>query len=145
MTALARWRTLSGDQRRLLIAAAMVLPLHVMAVRLVSFSRLTARLGPLQPPAAPAAISTDWQAMARQIGWAIAAVARRLPADPTCLARALAAQRLCARYEIPARLHLGARRGQEVKAETHAWLDAGGVPVTGYPLPADMVEVGFFG
>ena len=145
MTGRACWQALAGEQRRLLIAAGLVLPCYTLAVRLVPFARLTAGFGQLQPPAAPGAILPDQQALTRQIGWAIAAVARRLPADPTCLARALAARHLCQRHGVPTRLHLGARSGQQHSAETHAWLDAGGVPVTGYPLPADMVEVGFFG
>lgn len=145
MNPLARWMALTAAQRRLLVEAAVELPLTMLAVRLVSFARLTASLGPLQQPASAGQVAAGQGAQAGQIAWAIGAVARRLPADPTCLARALAAQRLCASRGIATRLHLGAQRGQQGRAETHAWLDAGDTPITGYPLPDGMVEVGFFG
>lgn len=145
MNPLARWFALTSAQRGMLAEAALALVLNMLAVRLVPFPRLTAGMGALNPPAAPGPASAQQQAQARQIGWAMAAIARRLPGDPTCLARALSARQLCQRRQIPVRLHLGAQRGQQGRAETHAWLDAGPVPITGYPLPEGMVEVGFFG
>lgn len=145
MTLLRRWLALTVEQRRLLGEAAVALALAMLAVRLVPFPRLTARLGPLQPPTTPPAPIPGQQAAARRIAWAIGAVGRRMPGNPSCLARALAAQKLCARRGIAASLHLGAQRGQQNRAETHAWLDACGIPISGYPLPEGMVEVGFFG
>ena len=41
-------------------------------------------------------------------------------------------------------MHLGARRTEEKPIDAHAWLDAAGVEVTGYPLSDGMTAIGAF-
>ena len=44
---------------------------------------------------------------------------------------------------IPA-LHFGAARGQDKPLDAHAWLDAAGVDVTGYPVAQNFAEIACF-
>lgn len=147
MTVLARFFALKPAQRLLLVQALAALLLAALEVRFVPFRRIGRRLGVMQPPlpaAGPAAENDPAAARARQIAWALSAAARRLPFDPTCLVRALAGRALCRRSGLAATVHFGAQSGQSGMAETHAWLDAAGVELVGYPLPPGMVEVGCF-
>ncbi|WP_088307241.1 lasso peptide biosynthesis B2 protein [Novosphingobium sp. B 225] len=143
MSRLARLIALPGGQRRLLLAAMAALARAALQVWLVPFPRIAAQLGTMQPPQ-PVTPANEIEAeQARELRWAIAAVIHYTPLRPACLAQALAARNLCRARGLRWALHLGAAPGQP-KGETHAWLDLGGVPITGYPLPADMVEVGCF-
>ena len=56
------------------------------------------------------------------MGWAIPALARRLPWSSTCLVRALAGARLLRRRDVPVTLHLGARSAGNGTLLAHAWL-----------------------
>ncbi len=143
MSRLARLMALPRGQRRLLVAAAAALIRAALQVRMVPFSRIAARLGAMQPPQPVTPAGPDEAEQARALRWAIAAVIRHTPVRPACLAQALAARRLCQARGLGSVLHLGAEPGQP-QGQTHAWLDLGGVPVTGYPLPAGMIEVGCF-
>lgn len=147
MSVLARWRALDPARRRLLLRALAELCAAGFKVRVMLFQRIAAGLGPMQPARMA---EEDWVPStadlerARAIRWAIAAAARRLPFETACLARALAAHALCREEGLAPILHMGAERGQQGRAETHAWLTAAGIPITGYPLPAGMVAVGCF-
>lgn len=147
MSALATWRALDRGRRILLLRAVVALCAAALKVRLLPFARIAARLGPMQPPRPDGpggSADPEDAARARTIRWAVGAVARRLPFECACLARALAAYGLCRAHGLVPVLHMGAERGQQGQAETHAWLTAAGVGVTGYPLPPTMVEVGCF-
>jgi hypothetical protein len=142
MSLVARWRALGAVRRALLLRALAMLCAASAEVRLRSFARIAARLGPMTPPPQPdPAGDAD---RARQIRWAVDAAARRLPFECACLVRALAGRALCRAHGLAPVLHMGAERGQQGQPETHAWLTAAGVGVTGYPLPPGMVEVGCF-
>jgi hypothetical protein len=41
-------------------------------------------------------------------------------------------------------MHFGAAKGSDKPLDTHAWLDAAGVEVTGYPAAAAFAEIGCF-
>jgi hypothetical protein len=147
MTVLARWIRLEPARRILLLRAVAALCAALLKVRQLPFARIAAELGPMRPPQADAlseAFAPADMARARDIRWAVDAAARRLPFECACLARALAAHTLCRRGGLAPVLHMGAQAGQQGRAETHAWLTAAGVGVTGYPLPPDMVEIGCF-
>lgn len=145
MTVLVRWLRLDPGQRLLLLRAVAALCTASLRIRLVPFPKIAASLGTMQPPQSDAAAATAQQAeRARSIRWAVGAAARRLPFECACLAQALAAHRLACADGLAPTLHMGAQRGQQGRGETHAWLSAAGVGVTGYPLPPDMVEVGCF-
>lgn len=143
MSPLARWRALGPVRRALLLRALAALCAASTEVRLRPFARIAVRLGTMQ--SSPRTDPAGDPARARDIRWAVNAAARRLPFECACLVRALAARALCRAHGLAPVLHMGAERGQQGRAETHAWLTAAGVGVTGYPLPPGMVEIGCFG
>lgn len=131
-----------GARRRRLMGEAM---LWLAAARLwllvVPFRRIAARLGrmsaadgalPEQLPPSPAAA---------EISWAVRRSARYAPFRAVCLQQALAAKLMLRRRGIGSTLHLGVAYGENGALEAHAWLDAGGVRVTGYPVAPKFVEV----
>lgn len=147
MTVLGRWRSLEPARRRLLKLAVLALCVAALKVRFLPFPRIAAGLGMMQPPrpdGAEVPASPEETARARDIRWAIAAAARRLPFECACLTRALAAHSLALAEGLAPTLHMGAEPGQRGTAETHAWLTVAGVGVTGYPLPPGIVEIGCF-
>ncbi len=132
----------------MLLEAAFWLALARAAVVLVPFTRIGHHLGTLQPPARQPslAIATEVQT-AKDVRWAVNAVANRSPLDMVCLPRALAAWRMLQSRNLPSRLHFGAPLHPEpgrTGLQTHAWLSSCGVEVTGYPVAHGCVEVGFF-
>jgi hypothetical protein len=133
--------------RRLVVEAAFAMLAARALLVLLPFSRLAGRWGVFTSPGlAPPGFVLDpvQAALARHIAGSIASAARHLPFESSCLVRAAAAHTMLRRRGVPHRLHLGAVSGQQQAAETHAWLSAGEVRVSGYPLPAGMVELGCF-
>jgi hypothetical protein len=63
---------------------------------------------------------------ASRLIWAVEAVARILPGDTKCLARALAAQALLLRHNYPAKVRLGVAKDAEGNFEAHAWVESEG-------------------
>lgn len=132
--------------RCLVIEAMLAMLVARLLLMVVPFARLAGRWGPFTPPdrAPVMAITVAQTALVRRIAGSIASGARHLPFDASCLVRAAAAHALLRRRGIAHNLHLGAAQGQQDSAETHAWLDAGAMRVTGYPLPEGMVELACF-
>jgi hypothetical protein len=64
------------------------------------------------------------------MGWALAALGRRVPWRADCLVQALAARLWAERSGTAAALRLGAHRGASGLV-AHAWLEVGGMPVSG--------------
>ena len=60
---------------------------------------------------------------AERIAWAVSAVGRRVPGGGNCLARALTAQTLLARYGYPARLRIGVAHTTQQGFHAHAWVE----------------------
>ena len=79
---------------------------------------------------------------ALDVGWAVSRVAACFPDSAMCLAQALAARTMLRRRGVASLLHLGVARSREAPFEAHAWLDAAGVEVTGYPVPPHLREIG---
>jgi hypothetical protein len=134
-------------RRWLLIEAGTALIVARIAIACVPFARIARWLGPFTAPdiGAPAAgaSETDREKL-KAVAWALATAARNLPGETRCLAQAIAGRAMCLRRELPSVVHLGAEPGQRASIETHAWLDSGGIALTGYPLPAAIVEVACF-
>lgn len=65
------------------------------------------------------------------VGWAVEAVAKRMPFECDCIVRAHAAMRMLARRGIRTRTVVGAYRGEEGGIELHAMLMDGTRVVTG--------------
>jgi hypothetical protein len=140
-----------GRRKRLLLAEA-VLGLIAARVALVfvSFPRLSQRFGTLVPPAEPGIGKAVTHAfpeqtlIAKNVSWAITRAARYTPFNAVCLPQAMAAHRMLRRRGIASVMHFGAARGQSNRLDAHAWLDAAGVEVTGYPVEERLTEIGCF-
>jgi hypothetical protein len=116
-----------------------------LAILLLPFPRIGRYLGKMNPPEPELMNSQTGAAAASAVSWAIQRAARFLPFRAVCLPRALAGWQMLHRRGIAGRLHFGASRDAATAAlRTHAWLDACGVEVTGYPEAHNCVEIGFF-
>ncbi|MGH6926233.1 MAG: lasso peptide biosynthesis B2 protein [Propylenella sp.] len=140
-----------GHARRLLLAeATLQLGLARLALIVLPFRVIAARTGAFAAPdapavrAAPAVAGPEEQALAREIGWAVTRAARYLPFKAVCLPQALAARKMLARRGVGSVLHFGAARSAEKSFDAHAWLDAAGVEVTGYPVGKQFAEIACF-
>jgi hypothetical protein len=143
---LRRFTQIGGRQRLLLAEATLCLLIARLALFVVPFPMLARRFGDFVPPddarAAPGAERHALQARtAEDIGWAVTRAARHLPIKTVCLPQAMAARVMLARRGIASVMHFGAKG---TPLETHAWLDAAGVKVTGYPVGDGFAEIGCF-
>lgn len=137
-------------ERGLLVEAAGLLLAARLRLAVQPFKRIAKTLGIFVPPTdkriaqrrAPA--PEDQAKIAREIGWAVTRAARHVPFKAVCLPQAMAAHRMLARRGIDSAVHFGARRSDEKPIDAHAWVDAAGVEVTGYPLVEGMTEIGAF-
>jgi hypothetical protein len=129
----------------LLLEAASFLAAARVALLMMPFPRIAKYLGELRAPATESFVTNGEQAIAREIGWAVDRAARAVPFRAVCLPRALAAWQMLHLRRVPSRLHFGASKtpGNAAMA-THAWLDASGIEVTGYPEANQFVELGYF-
>lgn len=139
---------LGTTDRALAIEAGAALLCARLESGLLPFKVLARRLGGLVPPhhaAAPALPLSPAQIDAvRAVRWAIGAVAPWLPFRTLCLQQAIAARRMLARRGVGSVLHLGVGDPSGKKLEAHAWLETGGLKVTGYPVDPALAEVGRF-
>lgn len=99
-----------------------------LAIRILPFDLVAARIRSLPDRRGR---SADAVAVVATTRWALAAALRRIPWTIRCLARAVAANRLLARSQVPSRLWLGVGWDRESALEAHAWLEAEGTVVTG--------------
>lgn len=111
------------------------------------FARIAARLGDLVAPEDPRASARpplDARSVrtAREIGWAVRATAPFMPFRSLCLQQAMAARAMLRRRNIACVIHFGAGRGETNLLDAHAWLDASGIRITGYPVAANITEIG---
>jgi len=147
---LRRFAEIDGRRRLLVIEATACLVAVRLALLVVPFPRLAGRLGTFVPPSDPRALRTGADAsaersqIARQIGWAVTRSARWVPFKAVCLPQAMAAQAMLRRRGVASVMHFGAGRGKEKPLDAHAWLDAAGVEVTGYPVRPDLAEIACF-
>lgn len=139
--------------RRWLFAEASVyLSLAAMALLVLRFRTIASRLGQTLTPAEAAAKMAAVpdreadQPVARDVGAAVRRAADHMPFRAECLEQALAAKYMLRRRNITGALHLGVapRQGYEGAMMAHAWLDAAGVEVTGYPVGREFTEVACF-
>jgi hypothetical protein len=144
---LHRLAQFSREDRALLFEATLRLVWLRLVLMAVPFPLLMQRAGVFVPPQDPRALRAAQPAdpaeaaMARRIGWAVSRAARHLPFEVVCLPQALAARAILGRRGIASAMHFGAGRGTKKPLEAHAWLDAAGVEVTGYPVAESYVEL----
>jgi transglutaminase-like putative cysteine protease len=127
-----RYAQLPGARRRLLWEALAALAIAQAAMVCLPFRRIAAWLG--TPGAESPATATDENIhTAREIGWAMSVLGRRVPWDGRCLAQALAATGMLRRRGLEGTVSFGARRGESAGFDAHAWLRLGSCVVTGGP------------
>ena len=141
----------AGPRRQLLVVeAACSLLIARLSLRILGFPAVARRFGPMLPPKDTRVphLALDPSAphvrTVRSVGWSVAAAARYAPFKAVCLQQALAARAMLQRRGVSSVLHfaVGAEGGSRLEA--HAWLQAAGVPVVGYPLAPHLSEVGCF-
>lgn len=146
------WR-LGGGRVLLIAEASLLLLVARVAVAMLPFRRVARWLGrPVSPSAlVPLPPRDGPDDAATMVSWAIRFAAGRLPVEAVCLPQAMAARAMLRRRGIAATVHLGIWRDHAVavKADAdtppaHAWLDASGQRITGYPVDPALIEVAAF-
>lgn len=131
----------------LLIEAAASLGVARAAILTIPFPRIARRMGGFMPPhqaadkARQAPPSDADLETARKIGWAVTVAARNVPFKAVCLPQAMAAHQMLRRRGIFSIMHFGTAPGSALSLEAHAWLNAGEIEVTGYPVAPEFTEI----
>jgi hypothetical protein len=140
-----------GNRRRALLAEAVACLLAArLALIFIPFPRLARRLGTFVPPTdarvsqVRTATAPDQSRSAVEIGWAVTRAARYVPFKAVCLPQAMAVRVMLKRRGVKSVMHFGAAKGQDKPLDAHAWLDAAGVEVTGYPVAENFAEIACF-
>lgn len=142
---LRRFGRVGPGRRRLLAEAVLWLAIARLAVLLVPFRRLGPLLGRATAMgAASPALAAGQSAEAREIAWAVTRAARHMPFAAACLPQAIAARRMLRRRGIAAALYLGNARDAAGRLEAHAWVLAGTVEVTGFPVARRFAPISCF-
>lgn len=146
---LRRFAQVDGRRRALVVEAVLWLALARIALLTMPFQKIARRLGTFRGPAEGRAAALDPGAAghaetAREIGWAVTRAARYLPFKAVCLPQAMAAKLMLRRRGVVAVLSFGVGRDAGGAFESHAWLYAAGVEVTGYPIAAQFTEIACF-
>jgi hypothetical protein len=152
---LVRLAQVGHHRRAVLIEAVAWLLVARLSLIFVSFPRLARRFGTVVAPADPRALRAksanepDQARVAEEVGWAVTRAARHVPFNAVCLPQAMAARIMLKRRGVDSVLHFGARigrdkMGQDKPIDAHAWLDAAGVEVTGYPVANTFAEIACF-
>lgn len=147
---LRRFAQVDHRRRSLVVEAVVWLWLSRLALIFIPFPRLARTMGTFVSPADARALqakskrSHDHARLAEGIGWAVTRSARYVPFNAVCLPQAMAARVMLKRRGVPSVLHFGAGRGKDKPLDAHAWLDAAGVEVTGFPVAKNFAEIGCF-
>jgi len=129
---LTRTARLTGARKWLLGEALFALLIARAAMALLPFRRIAAWLG-APSVEGPATATAAEIGAAQEVGWAVGAVARRVPWDGRCLAQALAATGMLRRRGLEGTVSFGVRQGESAGFDAHAWLRLGSCIVTGGP------------
>ena len=141
---------LDAERRALLVEAAACLTCARLALAFVPFPHLARRLGTFVSPVDSRALDARSPApeshrrLAEQVGWAVTRAARYVPFKAVCLPQAMAARIMLGRRGVRSVMHFGATKRGPAPFDAHAWLDAAGVQVTGYPVAMEAVEIASF-
>jgi hypothetical protein len=129
---LKRYTRISSARKMLLWEALAALAIARLAMAFLPFRRIAAWLGTAGAEG-PATATAEETRTAQEIGWAVGALARRVPWDGRCLAQALAATGMLRRRGLEGTVSFGARSGELAGFDAHAWLRLGSCMVTGGP------------
>ena len=127
---LNRYRQLPKLRRLLLWEALGALAVARLGMVCLPFRRIAAWLG-TPGTESPLTATTEQVNIAREIGWAVGCLARRVPWDSSCLAQALAAMWMLRRRGLEATVSFGTDRGESREFVAHAWVRSGPCLVTG--------------
>lgn len=128
----ARARSLSWGQWRLLTEAAVWLCLLKVATSALPFRRVAALLRLAQSAASDAVpVNGAGDDRATVTGWAVQAAAARTPWLSTCLVQSLAGYAILRRHGVPSAVYLGVARNAAGELVAHSWLRCGDRTVTG--------------
>jgi hypothetical protein len=116
-------------------------PLASIAMRYLHFSSVARWLGKCGAETADQSKSRS-EHLAIEIGWAVCAVARRVPWRAKCLTQAVAATLLNRLHGISSTLYLGMAFSPEMQA--HAWVRCGRRVITGSAGHRRFTVVGTF-
>jgi hypothetical protein len=143
---LRRFAQLDYRSRLLLAEAVVCLLAARFALMFVPFPRLAPRFGTLVSPSDSRIRMADPGAalIAADVSWAVTRAARYTPFRAVCLPQAMAAHDMLRRRGVASVIHFGAAKGDVKALYTHAWLDAAGVEVTGYPVGERLAEIARF-
>lgn len=131
MNRIRRFLRLPFAEQALFLEACVGLTIALIRIRLATLLGYERLLGAIAADAAPDdGRKPDAHALAR-VSQAVARAAHHHPARPTCLPQALAARHMLRRRGLASTLILGLARKPDGALQAHAWLDAGGVHVTG--------------
>jgi len=79
-----------------------------------------------------------------RVGWAVSAVAKRVPWRAACFHQGIAAQQMLCRAGIPAELHYGVAKSEDKKMEAHVWVTVDGQTVVGGKTKDRFTVLGIF-
>lgn len=142
-----------GWRRKMLVAeAAMSLFIARITILIFPFRRLVKAFGDIVPPDEPRALArgagpgsnADQVRTAKEVGWAVRSTGPFMPFKSVCLQQAMAAHAMLRRRGVSSVMHLGAGRDADHPIMAHAWLDAAGVEVTGYPIAQNFRDIACF-
>jgi transglutaminase superfamily protein len=121
----AYWR-LAPRERRVVLRAAVMLPLTAAALRVLGFPRWRATLEKFLGHAAlTAGDSASQLALAREVARLAEKAERSGTRRPNCLERSMVLWFLLQRRGLPVELRIGARK-QDARFEAHAWVELAG-------------------
>jgi hypothetical protein len=122
-----RFRNRSPEDRRLILHAALILPLTAIGLRVFGFQRLKELIEEYSLPAhyLPALPPDEQIDLALRIVQAVHSVELHGPAPPNCLNRSMTLWWLLRRKGIDGQLQIGARK-EGGHFEAHAWVEHGG-------------------
>ncbi|MBX2883993.1 MAG: lasso peptide biosynthesis B2 protein [Granulosicoccus sp.] len=114
----------------LLLKVLVLLGATRLAINVLPFSRLERMLGKRMQES-EREISTEEQAYARRIRWAVGIISPYTPWKSNCFPQALTAKILLRRRGISSTLYMGAAFKEEGSLQGHAWLRCGPYYLTG--------------
>lgn len=147
---LRRFAQVDNHRRALAVEAVVWLAVARVALLTMPFQRIARHLGAFTSPSEgrTAALSgepsPEQAAIAREVGWAVTRAADHLPFEAVCLPRAIAAKMMLRRRRVASVMSFGVARDDEGCLQSHAWLCAVGVEVTGYPIASQFTEIACF-
>lgn len=136
---LRRLHALSWRRWRLLGEAAVLLPFAAAAIAFLPFATV-ARFASSRGASPARAID---RVLAREIGWAVQAVGRRMPFRAKCFERGLTAQWMLRRRGFPATMFYGAKLQQQ-ELLAHVWVRAGDLDVVGGEIAGEYATLAQF-